>query len=300
MNPTNCDIILHKYIPVACAIDINDPSIEITDVTSSDTSVQCVDPVTVTSNSSDYKDYVKIAEDMGIKLSDNSLSDKQKIDLLTCIGQNRDVFACDLSELGTTPLYEHDIDTGDHKPVRQRFYRTSPDLKQEIERQCVDMEKHDIIERAVTEWQSPVILVKKRNGEFRFAVDYRKLNAVTVPQSYPLPRMDDVFDTLGNANVRLFSVVDMVSGFWQFPVNSSSQDKTGFVTHEGVWRFKKLQFGLINSPATFAMVLAKALNGINWKFAMTYVDDIIIFSSAFNQHNDHSRISGFSSTNRMR
>ena len=121
MNPTNCDIIVHKYILVACAIDINDPSIKITNVTSSDTSVQCVDPVTVTSNSSDNKDYVKIAEDMGIKLSDNSLSDKQKNDLLTCIGQNRDVFACDLSELGTTPLYEHDIDTGVHKLVRQRF-----------------------------------------------------------------------------------------------------------------------------------------------------------------------------------
>ena len=152
------------------------------------------------------------------------------------------------------------------------------------------MEKHGIIERAVTEWQSPVILVKNRNGEFRFAVDYRKLNAVTVPQSYPLPRMDDVFDTLGNANVRLFSVVDMASGFWQVPVNSSSQDKTGFVTHEGVWRFKKLPFGLINSPATFAMVLAKALNGINWKFAMTYVDDIIIFSSDFNQHLRHLQL----------
>ena len=133
MNPTNCDIIPHDYIPEACAIDINDPSLEITNVTSSHTSVQCVDPFTVTSNSSDNKDYVKIAEDMGIKLSDNSLSDKQQFELLTCIGQKRDVFACDLSELGTTPLYEHDIDTGDHKPVRQRFYRTSPDLKQEIE-----------------------------------------------------------------------------------------------------------------------------------------------------------------------
>ena len=130
-------------------------------------------------------------------------------------------------------------------------------------------------------------MVKKKSGEYRFAVDYRKVNCVTVPHSFPLPRLDDVFDALGDAQARLYSSIDLFNGFWQVPVAEESLNTTGFVTHHGVWRFKKLPFGLLGSPSTFSLVLSKALQGNNWKFAMTYVDDILVFSSNFEQHLRH-------------
>ena len=224
---------------------------------------------------------------MGVQVSQDHLSSQEYLELMACIGRNRDVFATNLSELETTNLYEHTIDTKDATPIRQRFYRTNPEIKKEIERQCTEMEKYGIIESAVTEWQSPVVMIKKKNNEYRFAVDYRKLNKHTVPSIYPLPRLDDVLDTLGDAKANIFSTIDLCSGFWQIPVAEESRDKTGFVTHHGVWRFRKLPFGLVNSPSTFALVMAKALDKINWKFAMTYVDDILVFSSNFKQHLHH-------------
>lgn len=127
------------------------------------------------------------AEDLGISLDDADLTEINKTKLLEFIGKNRDVFAKDMTELAQTSVHQHRINTGTARPTRQQFYRASPTMKNEIEKQTKEM-LHDIIEPSTSPWNSPVVLVKKSNGEMRFCVDYRRLNSVTEPECFPLPR----------------------------------------------------------------------------------------------------------------
>lgn len=229
----------------------------------------------------------EILNDLGISMTNSDLTTDQKNKLMEFLAQNKLVFARDTNELGTTDLHFHRIDTGDAKPVHQRFYRTSPAHKAEIDKQIQDMLKADIIEPSTSPWASPVVLVKKKNGDFRFAVDYRRLNRVTRPMSFPLPRPDDVYDTIGESHAQVFTVLDLASGFWQIPLDRDSRAKTAFTSHSGNYQFKKLPFGLMNAPVSFQMVMTQVLRGLTWKFALVYVDDIIIFSPDFDTHLKH-------------
>ena len=157
----------------------------------------------MSNNSNKKNSYVRKALDLGIDLSRSALSSTDKEKLLDMIGQNRDVFAKDLSELGNTNRHPHFIDTGDAHPIKQRAYRASPRARAEISRQVKEQLENDVIEPSTSDWSSPVVLVRKKNGDYRFAVDYRKLNAVTKPLNFPLPRMEDIVDTLGESNALL-------------------------------------------------------------------------------------------------
>ena len=294
INPSNACITLTPRQPVACCYDMTAGAADIahidhvTDHTVCPTDINTSQSVNYITDLQHTSDHVKVAEELGVKIQNDNLTSEQKTQLMGIIGKNRDVFATSLQELGTTNLVEHKIDTDNAVPTRQRFYRTTPKIKLEIERQCKEMEEHDIIEPAPSSpWSSPVVMVKKRSGEYRFAVDFRKVNSVTKPLNFPLPRLDDVLDSLGQSKSRFYSNLDCFQGFWQISVAEEDRDKTAFTTHHGIWRFKKMPFGLAGSPATFSMVMARALSNINWKNAMTYVDDIIIFSSTFEQHLIH-------------
>ena len=109
-------------------------------------------------------------------------------------------------DLGKTNLYKHKIDTlPGAKPDRKQFYRTSPHVAKKIRSQIDEMYKHDIIQPSNSEWNSPVVLVKKKNGQLRFACDYRALNKITVPMSFPLPHIETVFDAIGVAKAKFFT-----------------------------------------------------------------------------------------------
>ena len=149
------------------------------------------------------------------------------------------------------------------------------------------MLKGDIIEPSTSKWAAPVVILKKKNGQFRFAVDYRKLNKVTVPMSFPLPHMESVFDAIGECQAQYFSSLDLKSGFWQVPLSESSKHKSAFVTQTGIYQFKRMPFGLMNSPITFQAMMSHVLRGLNWKFVLVYVDDILIFSRNFEDHLSH-------------
>jgi hypothetical protein len=147
------------------------------------------------------------------------------------------------------------------------------------------MLKEGVIEPAASEWASPVVLVPKPDGSMRFCVDYRKLNAITIRDTYPLPRMDECIDSLGDANV--FTTLDCNSGYWQIPVAPDDMDKTTFTSHEGTYRFRWMHFGLRNAPATFQRVVDIVLSGLTWKSCLVYLDDIIIYSQTMEDHLNH-------------
>ena len=231
--------------------------------------------------------YIDIANSIGVDLSHSTLSEEQKNRLLVLIGKNRDVFATCTAELGHTDLYPHKIITQDVPPVRRPQYRTTPEQKAEIERQTQELEEHGIISKSNTLWQAPVLLVKKKSGDYRFAVDFRGLNKVTHPINFPITHFQDVVDCLGQAKASIYSVLDMAQGFFQLPLHPETKHKTGFVTHQGVWEFNRLPFGLMNSPMAFSMVLTEVLRGFSYKFALTYIDDCLIFSKGFEEHLVH-------------
>ena len=133
-----------------------------------------------------------------------------------------------------------------------------------------------VIEPSTSEWAAPVVFASKKDGSLRFCVDYRRLNAVTVRDSYPIPRMDECIDSLGGAQV--FSTLDCNSGYWQVDIPVTDREKTAFVTHHGLFQYTRMPFGLRNAPATFQRPIDIVLSSVKWQFALVYLDDIAIFS----------------------
>jgi hypothetical protein len=189
-------------------------------------------------------------------------------------------------KLGEIKVTEHRIELQPGaRPVYQAPYRAGRQGR-EVEKEEVErMLKTGVIEPANSEWASPVVLITKKDGSVRFCVDYRKLNALTIRDTYPLPRMDDYLDSLGEA--RWFTTLDCNSGYWQIPVAEEDKDKTAFVTHCGIHRFNRMPFGLVNAPATFQRALDMIVAGVKWMYALVYLDDVIIYSRTFEDHLKH-------------
>ena len=185
--------------------------------------------------------------------------------------------------LGDIQVTAHRIDTDPEKgPTRQLPYRMGPIRRQAAAKEINSMLEKKVIEPAISEWASPIVLVPKKDGQLRFCVDYRKLNEQTIADAYPLPRMDDCIDSLGDA--KIFTTLDCNSGYWQIPVAEEDKDKTTFTSHMGTYRFTRLPFGLKNAPATFQRALDMILSGVRWQSCLIYLDDVIVFSSNEEEH----------------
>ena len=228
---------------------------------------------------------------LNFDLTDTNLDSKQKDLLLGVLKKNIDVFSKGPYDLGKTNLQIHDIDTGDSKPVRTPFYKQTPHMRRKQEEMVSDMIDKGILKESNSDWHSPVVLVKKSDtnetGEYRFAVDYRKLNKITKPIAYPLPRLSDMLDAIGEANPQFFTSLDLGKAFWQVPLSDSSKQKAAIITQNGIFEFQTMPFGLSGAPATFQSLMMKVLKGVAWKYALCYVDDVIIFSRNFEEHLKH-------------
>ena len=135
------------------------------------------------------------------------------------------------------------------QPVFLRQYRYSPKLKDEIERQVQDMLNHGLIQRSASAFSSPVLLVKKKDGTYRFCVDFRHLNAFTQKSKFPVPIFDQLMDELHGA--RWFSTLDLRAGFHQILLKAGEEHKTAFQTHFGQYEIRVMAFGLTGAPGTF-------------------------------------------------
>ena len=150
-------------------------------------------------------------------------------------------------------------------------------VRQEVSRQLQKMQDEGIIQPSNSPWASPIVMVRKRDGSHRFCVDYRELNSVTKLDTYPLPRVDDLLDQLGES--RFFSTLDLASGYWQIRVALGSREKTAFVVPNGFYEFRVMPFGLSNAPAVFQRLMQRVLMGLNPQggqaFVSVYIDDIL-------------------------
>ena len=178
--------------------------------------------------------------------AEQSLSEEEKTQLYALLLEYHTVFATQDEDLGCTAKV---INTGEAAPIRQSVHRMPQLQRQEAKKLLDDMLDRSVIQPSSSPWASPVVLVPKKDGSFRFCIDYRKVNAVTRKDAYPLPRVDDTLDTLAGSH--WFSTLDLLSGYWQVEVSPEDREKTAFCTHEGLFEFRVMPFGLCNAPATF-------------------------------------------------
>lgn len=145
-----------------------------------------------------------------------------------------------------------------------------------------------VIEPSTSPYASPVVIVPKPDGRSRFCVDYRKLNAITHKDAYPLPRIDDTLDALQGCTH--FSTLDLQSGYWQVPMAPDSKKYTAFATSRGLYQFRRMPFGLSNAPATFQRLMNSVLQGLLLKHCLIYLDDVIVFGRNREEHNENLRL----------
>ena len=168
---------------------------------------------------------------------------------------------------------------------KQNPYRQPLKKRQQVDQCISEMLRDGIIEPSDSPYASPICLVKKPDNSVRFCVDYRKLNSITTKDAHPLPLIQDIFDNLAGAKV--FSTLDLKSGYWQIPMAEDSKKYTAFATHRGLYQFKRMPFGLCNAPAIFQRFMNKVLAPFIGKFVMVYLDDIVVYSKDAQEHEDH-------------
>ena len=211
-----------------------------------------------------------------------NLSTEERNAVLALLTRRLRCFPTADGNLGYTNMAEHAIDTENAHPISCVPYRVSAPERRMIIEKVTEMLRQGIIRPSFSPWASPVVLVKKKSGDYRFCIDYRRLNAVTKRDVYPLPRMDDVFDRLAGA--KFFSSLDLMSGYWQVPVAEADRSKTAFITPDGLYEFMRLPFGLNNAPSTFQRLMDRVLARLKWQMCLVYLDDVLVFGKTFEEH----------------
>lgn len=225
-----------------------------------------------------------------LRLSHLNIEEKQSV--LQICNEYNDIFFLPNDKLSCTNLLKHEIKVTDPTPISSKIYRFPEIHKKELDKQINKMLKQGIIRNSVSPYNSPLWIVPKKkdaSGEqkWRIVVDFRKLNDVTVGDSFPLPNIEDILDQLGHSNY--FTTLDLASGFHQIQMKENDIQKTAFSTPSGHFEFLRMPFGLKNAPSTFQRLMTAALTGLQGLQCFVYLDDVVIFASSIEEHSTRLR-----------
>ena len=209
------------------------------------------------------------------------VSGENRILLREFLYRNKEVFSLS-GELGRYRDMPFSIDTGDARPIRQMPRRVPHHLKAEVDKQLDEMLRQGVIEPSYSPWASPICLVRKKDGGLRFCVDYRKLNSVTKADAFPIPHMGDCLNTLGGS--KIFSALDLASGYWQCEMDKESSEKAAITTHRGLFQPTVLPFGVKGGVAHFSRIMSALFSSLQWKILLIYLDDLLVYANSFEEH----------------
>ena len=232
----------------------------------------------------------QVIEDVKAKLSrlkfGKKLTSEQVEKVKSVVQRNMAAFQWSEDDVGRTNLIEHEINTGNNKPIKQKQFKIPQAVQGVLDTQIKEMVKNNLIEPSTSAWCSPMMIIKqkKRDGSFkyRFVCDMKGVNSVTEKDSFPLQRMDQALDQLGGA--KYFSVIDMSRGYFQVPLSKKDRHKTAFTANGKLWQWKVMCLGLCNAPSTFTRLMDLVLNGLTFMYCLVYLDDTIVYSKSFDEH----------------
>ena len=212
----------------------------------------------------------------------NHLLTPQQAEELQALLSNFQDILC--NKPGKTAIAEHSITTDSAQPTRLAPYRLPHAFREAVHQELKEMKQAGIIEPSSSPWAAPIIPVRKKDGSMRLCVDYRRLNAVSQTDAYPMPRIDDLIDRIGGS--RFITTLDLARGYWQVPVREEDRPKTAFTTPHGLFQFRVMPFGLQGAPATFQRMMDSLLRGLETHTA-AYLDDVVIHSHTWKEHLHH-------------
>lgn len=199
--------------------------------------------------------------------------------LLTLLNQYRMCFAFNLSQLGCTDQIEMDIIDND-EPVFSKPYRATNAERTKIDQIVQEWKEAGLVTETNSPYASPVLLVQKKDGDARLVVDYRKLNSQTVRKVFPSQTLDEHLEVLYGS--KLFTTLDLASGYLQVPLTERAKEKTAFITPSETGQFERMVFGLVNAPYEFSRLMQRVMSPLRNKVAMWYLDDILIPAISYN------------------
>ena len=192
-----------------------------------------------------------------------------------------DIFALN-NETGTTDLVQHHIETTTNRPIMCRTRPINPAYDDSLKKQIAEWLRLKVIEPSNSPWNFCLLPVPKKSGEIRWVVDFRRLNDVTVKDSFPLPLIQDNLHRLGRSSI--FSTLDGCQAFHTIPIAPEDRPKTAFSTPVGLFQFARLPFGLSNAPASYSRLVSKVLQSIPLSMALPYLDDVLVHSRTPEEH----------------
>jgi hypothetical protein len=212
-----------------------------------------------------------------------------KLEDIPIVCEYPDVFPCDLPGMPPDRDIEFIIELQPSTaPISKRPYRMPPNELAELKIQLQDLLDKGFIRPSASPWGCPALFVKKKDNSLRLCVDYRPLNAVTIKNKYPLSRIDILFDQLAGA--KIFSKIDLRSGYHQIKIKPSDVPKMAFSTRYGLYEYLVMYFGLTNAPAYFMYLMNSVFMPELDKFIVVFMDDILIYSKTEDDHANHIRV----------
>ena len=239
---------------------------------------EAVRKITAVVQDTEAEEFTKSIADT--KIQAEELTHDQESQLQAELAKYEDVLT---KEPGLTNLTTFDIDTREAEPIQQRPYSTPVTLKESVNKELEWLLQKEYIVPSSSPWSSPMVTVRKPDGSARICVDFHRVNSLTRQQPFFMPRMEEVIEGIGKA--RFISKLDLSKGFYQVRLTDEAMPKTAFTCHKGAYHFTRMPFGVKNAPACFQSLMQKVLS--EGEFATPYMDDVVIFSSNWEDHIVH-------------
>ena len=220
------------------------------------------------------------------KLNIDDISRERRDKLENLIKSYETIFEYDGEKLGRVDKIKHSIEVKeDQEPIAHKRYKETEEKGKFIRKEIEQLLKMKKIRKSRSPWASPVTLAKKKSENYRFCIDYRKLNSVTKSDAYPLPRIDELLEKYRTA--RWFTSLDLAAGYHQVEMMEEDKEKTAFICSQGLFEYNVMPFGLKNAPGTFQRLMDEILKEYIGEFVIVYLDDIMIYSKNFEEHMRH-------------